>query len=242
MDNNSTTPGLRHSPGIILPHSGYRRLLPFRKSEIILQGTLVFTRRFLAPYGDRTVDQMVQAARSCKQNIAEGSAASLTSKENELKLTGVARASLDELLEDYHDYLTAHHLVEWPANDPRKTAARIRAREKSEWQDWAQIFETRPAETLANLAIILICQARYLLERLLKRQEADLCLLGDFRERVRAAQNAGRAQTLNQLIFTRLSKAKTPEELAQWAQEIIGETQRTVTSVTRYRGWLTSRK
>ena len=95
-------------PKIVLPHGGYRKLIVYRKSEAIYQGTVAFCRRFLPAHGDRTVDQMTQAARSCKQNIAEGSAASGTSKETELKLTNVARATLDELLEDYLDYLKAH--------------------------------------------------------------------------------------------------------------------------------------
>ena len=92
-------------PKIVLPHGGYKKLIVYRKSDVIYQGTVAFCRRFLPAHGDRTVDQMTQAARSCKQNIAEGSAASGTSKETEIKLTNVARATLDELLEDYLDYL-----------------------------------------------------------------------------------------------------------------------------------------
>ena len=72
---------------IILPHSGYKHLIVYKKSDVIYQGTVVFCRRFLPPYGDRTVDQMVQAAQSCKQNIAEGSAAAGTSLETQIKLT-----------------------------------------------------------------------------------------------------------------------------------------------------------
>ena len=83
-------------PKIVLPHGGYRKLIVYRKSDVVYQGTVVFCRRFLPAHGDRTVDQMTQAARSCKQNIAEGSAASGTSKETEIKLTNVARATLDE--------------------------------------------------------------------------------------------------------------------------------------------------
>ena len=88
---------------IVLPHSGYKKLIVYKKSDVIYQGTVVFCRRFLPQYGDRTVDQMTQAARSCKQNIAEGSAAAGTSLETQIKLTNVARATLDELLEDYLD-------------------------------------------------------------------------------------------------------------------------------------------
>ncbi len=100
-------------PPILLPHSGYRKLIAYKKSAVIYQGTVVFCRRFLDARRDRTVDQMVQAARSCKQNIAEGSAAAATSLETQLKLTGVAKASLDELLEDVRDWLKANGKEEW---------------------------------------------------------------------------------------------------------------------------------
>ena len=107
---------MAETPKIVLPHGGYRNLIVYKKSDVIYQGTVTFCRRFLPRYGDRTVDQMTQAARSCKQNIAEGSAASGTSKETEIKLTNVARATLDELLEDYLDYLKAHGSEEWGAS------------------------------------------------------------------------------------------------------------------------------
>ncbi len=89
--------------GFIPPFGGYRNLITFQKAEIIYDGTIYFTRRFFDKY-DRTVSQMVQAARSGKQNIAEGSMASGTSKEMEIKLTNVARASLEELKIDYEDF------------------------------------------------------------------------------------------------------------------------------------------
>ena len=84
---------MANAPKIVLPHGGYRKLIVYRKSDVIYQGTVTFCRRFLLVHGDRTVDQMTQAARSCKQNIVEGSAASGTSKETEIKLTNVARAT-----------------------------------------------------------------------------------------------------------------------------------------------------
>ena len=108
---------------IVLPHSGYKKLIVYKKSDVIYQGTVVFCRRFLPQYGDRTVDQMTQAARSCKQNIAEGSAAAGASLETQIKLTNVARATLDELLEDYLDYLKAHGSAEWAMDSDKKTAA-----------------------------------------------------------------------------------------------------------------------
>ena len=105
--------------GFIPPHGGYRSLLSYQKSEIVYDGTQYFTRRFFKKY-DRTIDQMVQAARSGKQNIAEASMASATSKETERKLTNVARASLEELRLDYEDYLRQRKLPLWDREDPRR--------------------------------------------------------------------------------------------------------------------------
>jgi four helix bundle protein len=96
----------------IPPHGGYQKLLSYRKAEIVYDATVYFCGRFLDKR-DRTYDQMIQAARSGKQNIVEGSMASATSKETEIKLTNVARASLEELLTDYRDFLRTHGIAEW---------------------------------------------------------------------------------------------------------------------------------
>jgi four helix bundle protein len=105
------------SKGFIPTHGGYQKLLSYQKAEIIFDATAHFTKKFLLK-GDRTIDQMVQAARSGKQNIAEGSMASGTSKEMEIKLTNVARASLEELLIDYRDFLRTRNLEEWNKDHP----------------------------------------------------------------------------------------------------------------------------
>ena len=107
----------------IPPHGGYESLLSFQKSRIIYDGTVWFCNHFLNRR-DRTFDQMVQAARSGKQNILEGSQASGTSKETEIKLTNVARASLEELLEDYRDFLRVRGLEEW--SKEHRFTARLR--------------------------------------------------------------------------------------------------------------------
>src|SRR6266446_9489509 len=105
------------SERFIPPHGGYEKLLSFQKARVVFDGTVRFCQRFLNKR-DRTYDQMVQAARSGKQNILEGSQASGTSKETEIKLTNVARASLEELLEDYRDFLRLRGVEEWPRDHP----------------------------------------------------------------------------------------------------------------------------
>ncbi len=222
---------------IVLPHSGYKKLIAYKKSEAIYQGTVLFCRRFLSAHGDRTVDQMVQAARSCKQNIVEGSSASGTSKETELKLTNVARASLDELLEDYLDWLKSHGETEWPRGDTRKTAAREFARNHPDWETWKPFFETRPPETLCNLQIVLIQQTKYLLDRMIRRQEEDFKQHGGIRERMHAARTAARGSAWSAGLRDWLSSADTPEELAHRLEDARRQLDRAAWSVRKQKGW-----
>ena len=225
------------APQIVLPHGGYRKLIVYRKSDAIYQGTVVFCRRFLPPHGDRTVDQMTQAARSCKQNIAEGSAASGTSKETEIKLTNVARATLDELLEDYLDYLKAHGSAEWPVDDKRKIAARDFAKAHADWEDWKTFFDTRPAETLCNLMVVLIQQTKYLLDRMIASQEEDFKRHGGVRERMHAARTAARCENWDKVLYSRLDAATPTEALAARVEEIRRVTVRASESIRRRKGW-----
>jgi len=105
-------PSTPENAGFIPPQGNYQKLFSYRKAEIVYDLTYRFCQRFLTR-GDRTIDQMIQAARSGKQNIAEGSKASGTSKETEIKLTNVARASLEELLVDFHDFLRVRDMRIW---------------------------------------------------------------------------------------------------------------------------------
>lgn len=224
-------------PPIILPHGGYRKLIAYRKSETIYQGTVVFCRRFLPARGDRTVDQMVQAARSGKQNIAEGSSAGGTSRETEIKLTNVARASLDELLEDYLDWLKVHGEEEWAREDPRKAAAKDFAQKHPDWEDWKGIFESRPAETLCNVQIVLIHQTRYLLERMIRRQEEDFRRNGGVRERMHAARTAARAGNWAAGLRDWLAGAESAGELTRREADARREVERAAWGVRREKGW-----
>jgi four helix bundle protein len=107
----------KKTDGFLPLHGGYRKLITFQKSEIIYDGTVYFTNRFFNKY-DRTIDQMIQAARSGKQNIAEASMVSATSKEMEIKLTNVARASLEELKIDYEDFIRRNKYEVWSKEHP----------------------------------------------------------------------------------------------------------------------------
>lgn len=180
--------------GFIPPHGGYQNLLAYSKTQIIYDGTVCFCRRFIDPRS-RTHDQMVQAARSGNKNIAEGSQVSGTSKEAELKLTNVARASLEELLGDYGDYLRQQALPLWDKSSPEALyVRRLGKKEDLSYEDFREFIETRPAGVVANILISLIHQANYLLDRQLRRLEQDFLQQGGLRERMTRARLAARAQ------------------------------------------------
>ena len=171
-------------PGFIPPHGNYQELLSYQKAEVIYDLTFRFCQRFLA-IGDRTIDQMVQSARSGKQNIAEGSKASLTSKEFEIKLTNVARSSLEELLLDYKDFLRVRDLKLWSKDSKEALFVRKRGNKSPlTYEHYREFCETRPAEVVANIAICLIHQTNYLLDQQRRRLEQDFVKEGGLRERM----------------------------------------------------------
>ncbi len=174
--------------GFIPPHGGYEDLLSFRKARIVYDGTVRFCDRFLNRR-DRTVDQMVQAARSGKQNILEGCMASATSKESEIKLVNVARASLEELLEDYRDFLRVRRQPLW-AKDSREAmfVRKLGAKPDMSYETYSTFLDTRPAETVANILICLIHQTNYLLDQQLRALEKAFLAEGGLRERMTRAR------------------------------------------------------
>ena len=167
-------------------------MLSYQKSEIIYDGTVYFTKRFYSRF-DRTVDQMVQAARSGKQNIAEASMASGTSKEFEIKLTNVARASLEELLIDFQDYLRTHKLTEWGKEHPYVERLRFLNRNMPPvYQTFQKGIEHENPEISANVLIGLIKVAIFLLGKQVIALEKDFLKNGGLRERMSNARIAVR--------------------------------------------------
>ncbi len=178
--------------GFIPPHGGYADLLSYRKAEIVYDATVSFCDHFLDKY-DRTRDQMIQAARSGKQNIIEGSMASGTSKETEIKLTNVARASLEELLADYRDFLRTRGLRLWDKDSREAHYARNMANGTDvSYATYRTFVESRPPETVANIIVCLIHQTNYLLDQQLRRLERDFVNEGGLRERMFRARLAER--------------------------------------------------
>lgn len=183
-DNNQAN----NKEGFIPLHGGYRKLLTYKKAEIIYDGTVYFCNRFLEKY-DRTKDQMVQAARSGKQNIAEASMASATSKETEIKLTNVARASLEELLIDYHDFLRTKKLSEWEKESRYVNRLReLNKKRDADYETFRKGIENVNPEISANVLIGLIKVTTYLLSRQLQTLETCFINEGGLRERMTRAR------------------------------------------------------
>jgi four helix bundle suffix protein len=177
---------------IIPPRGDYQTLLSFQKAEVIYDITFRFAHKFLSK-GDRTIDQMIQSARSGKQNILEGSKIGLTSKETEIKLTNVARASLEELLADCRDYLRTRDLKIWDKDCKEAQYVRRMGRKTSQtYEDYRGIVESRPPEVVANIALCLIHQTNYLIDQQLGRLEKDFLVRGGLRERMTSARIATR--------------------------------------------------
>jgi four helix bundle suffix protein len=178
----------------IPPHGGYEELLSFQKARVVYDGTVCFCERFLDKR-DRTVDQMVQAARSGKQNILEGCQASGTSKETEIKLVNVARASLEELLEDYRDFLRVRGEPLWDKGSKEALfVRRLGAKKNRSYESYRTYIETRPAPVVANILICLIHQTNYLLDQQLRQLEEAFVKEGGLRERMTRARISARSR------------------------------------------------
>ena len=165
----------------------YRNLIAYRKAVVIYDLTYHFCERFIA-IGDRTKDQMIQAARSGKQNIVEGKAASLTSAETHLKLLGVARSSFQELLEDYTDYLRTRNLRRWETESKEVEAMRALGLSHSDSKFFLELAETRNDEVIANMVIVLLHQEDVLLRKHIEKQIARFVREGGFRESLAKAR------------------------------------------------------
>ena len=195
--SNPNTQNSKKPPITFLPqHGHYRHLRVYQVTEIIYDITYYFTQHYLSK-GDRTVDQMVQAARSGKQNIAEGNQAAATSSETEIKLTNVAKASLEELLDDYEDYLRVRNLQQWGNLHPRYEKMRQYARSEQIKKDYADKIRQMNDEEIANLCITLIHQAMYMLHNLLVTMQNRFVTEGGIKERMYQSRTSYRSASDN---------------------------------------------
>lgn len=210
----------------------WNELYFYRKSDAIYQLTVEFCKRFLPAHGDRTVDQMVQAARSGKQNIVEGSEDGQTSSEMEIKLLNVARGSLQELRLDYQDYLNTHHLPMWPADSERLQRLREFCHSHNDYSDYAPFVVKMSDEEMANLLLTLCHQTDKMMCSYIEKLEHRFVTEGGIKERMYAART-GYRQTVdahvqaleaeNQQLKT---KVKALEEELKKALEELGISRR----------------
>ena len=184
---------------VLRTQTRWENLYFYQKTVALYQMTYVFCKRFLPKYGDRTVDQMVQAARSGKQNIVEGCADGVTSTEMELKLLNVARASIKELKEDYLDYLMSHKLAVWDKKHPRYDGLLKFCRAHNKVEDYEPFLEKWTDEEIANCANTLCHMVDKMIATHLAAKERDFTENGGIRERMTAAR-LGRRKTQNEEI------------------------------------------
>ena len=196
-------------------HGHYRHLRVYKVTEMIYDITYYFTQHYLKK-GDRTIDQMVQAARSGKQNISEGNQAAATSGETEIKLTNVAKASLEELLDDYEDYLRVRNMAQWDAQHPRYARMREYAKSKEITENYATLIERMNDEEIANLSITLIHQAMYMLHKLLLTMQDRFVREGGIKERMynsRVQYRNSQSNQNNQKTQSNQNNQKTQNKL-----------------------------
>ena len=212
--------GAKPLPKVLLNEVQYQDLYFYQKTEVLYALTFHFAKRFLASKGDRTVDQMIQAARSGKQNNVEGSEDGKTSTEMELKLLNVARASLQELCEDYKDYLKSHNLPLWNSSNDRYERMRLFCREHNDYDAYSQIVEKMSDEEMANLALTLCHQTDKMMVKYLEQLEKQFVTEGGIKERMHAARTGYRNGVDNRLHELEAENQQLKEEVAKLKEEI----------------------
>lgn len=200
---------------ILRPGAIWQTLRFYRKSEALYHLTFIFCERFLPQYGDRTKDQMVQAARSCKQNIVEGSEDGKTSTEMELKLLNVARSSVDELREDFKDYIISHGLSLWTETHPRYSNMQEFTQQHNDTENYAPFFKRWSAEEMANIGLTLCYQVDAMMNRYLKHLETKFTTEGGIKERMHAARTGYRQQQDEHLKFLERTVKEQEQTIAQ---------------------------
>ena len=192
LNQNST---MSNSDSLIPSGDDPKKLISYQKADTVFQITYYFATHYIAR-GDRTTDQMIQAARSGKQNIIEGCAAASTSTKTELHLLNVAKASLKEVLADYEDYLNTRGFVKWKKGSIEYDKMRELGAKHNDASYFMDLIQTRPPQTIANMAIILLNQADYLLHRQIQRRAKDFLENGGFQERMYRLRSQSRNKSI----------------------------------------------
>ena len=204
----------------------WKDLYFYRKSDALYQITVEFCKRFLPAHGDRTVDQMVQAARSGKQNIVEGSEDGQTSSEMEIKLLNVARGSLQELRADYEDYLNTHHLPIWAQDSERQQRLRDFCHSHNDYSDYAPLLAKMNDEEMANMALTLCHQTDKMMCAYIEKLEVRFVTEGGIKERMHAARTGYRAEQDARMKALEAENAALKQKIKELEEEL-GKPRRT---------------
>ena len=204
----------------------WKDLYFYRKSDTLFQLTVEFCHRFLPAYGDRTVDQMIQAARSGKQNIIEGSEDGQTSSEMEIKLLNIARGSLQELRADYNDYLNTRHLTSWPANSERQQRLREFCHSHNDYSDYEPFVNKMSDEEMANMALTLCHQTDKMMCAYIEKLEKQFVTEGGIKERMYAARTGYRQEQDARMKALEAENAALKQRIAE-LEQMLREPRRT---------------
>lgn len=198
----------------------WKDLYIYRKSDVIYQLTVEFCKRYLPPYGDRTVDQMIQAARSGKQNIVEGCEDGQTSSEMELKLLNVARGSLQELRVDYQDYLNTHHLPIWEAKSERQLRLREFCHSHNDYSDYEPLLVKMNDEEMANMLLTLCHQTDKMMCAYIDKLAQRFVTEGGIKERMYAARTGYRQEQETRMQQLEEENAALKKRVAALEEEL----------------------
>jgi four helix bundle suffix protein len=207
-------------PKVLQNEVQYQDLFFYQKTEVLYALTYHFAKCYLPASGDRTVDQMVQAARSGKQNIVEGSEDGQTSSEMEIKLLNVARGSLQELRADYHDYLNTRHLALWPSGSERQRRLRQFCHSHNDYAAYAPLVAKMNAEEMANLLLTLCHQTDTMMCSYIGKLEERFVKEGGIKERMYAARTGYRQQQEAAMRALEAENRRLKAELAALRQEL----------------------
>ena len=209
-------------PSVLRKAVVVEKLNYYLRSDILYQLTVAFCRRFLPKYGDRTVDQAIQAARSTKQNIVEGHSDGQTSVESELKLLGIARGSNQELVRDYLDYLHSHGLAEWKGKNPRFDSLHRFCREHTALADFQPYFERCTDDEMANCALCLAHMVDKALTTVIAKKDEEFVTQGGIKERMTAARLGYRTDQRERIAALEAENARLRAENARLKTAIAG--------------------
>ena len=208
------------APHFLYKQVNWRDLFFYQKTEVLYQLTLVFCQRFLPHYGDRTVDQMVQAARSGKQNIVEGCADGVSSTEMQIKLLNIARASIQELQEDFLDYLTAHYNAPWNKQHPRYDALLTFCRTNNALPQYQSFFTQWSDEEMANTGYTLCRMVDTMMKKYIQYMEQWFVENGGVKERMTAARLGMRQNQKEQIATLQAENNELKKEIKRLQEEI----------------------